>query len=91
MSRGWVPNCKQKTRLLLPFQGGGWQRVPLTGRQLGAGWLLAGAAQRLSRPPTQGTGGDTRRFAPSQGWVSLGAALGIESGGFWVGFLREMT
>lgn len=53
--------------------------------------MLAGVAQRLSGPPTQGTGGDTRRFAPSQGRVSLGGVLGIESGVFWVGLLCEMT
>lgn len=57
-------------------RGGGWQWVPLAGRQLGAGWVLAAVAQRLSCPPTQGTGGDTRRFAPSQGWVLLGGRAG---------------
>lgn len=63
-------------------------------------WVAAGAPRRQEGgcslgwhrgspiPPPKG---QAVTLAPSQGWVSLGGVLGIESGVFWVGLLCEMT
>jgi len=51
---GLGAKLQTKNCLRLPSQSGGRQRVPLAGGRLGAGWVLPGAAQRLSRPPPKG-------------------------------------
>lgn len=70
------PNC---TQIQLPQPS---QRVPARP------WVLAGVALSFSCPLLEG---DTGHFAPPQGWVLLGAVLGVELGGFGVGFPCEMS
>lgn len=51
-------------------------------------WVLAGLVQSCSCPPLKG---DTRNSAAPQGWIFLGAVLGIQRDGIWVGFPCEMS
>lgn len=78
-SRGWGANCRQKTGCFCPPSVMGGSGCPSPA----GGWVLAGVAQRLSYPPTQGTGGDTCTI-PRVGFARgrAGHRVGCFLGGF---------